>query len=116
MFCCVADDGKEDEADEGLGDAEVGDDGVDGVDEELGADGDHDGDDDEDGAGGPGGEELGLGFVAFLRFGVVEEFGVRFQLEEEVGDVDDEEDDRGAAGEDVEARVGVLFGSAEPGV
>merc|ERR1712070_526886 len=110
---------EEDEADEGLADARGLDDGVDGVDEVLGADGDEDGDDDEADTRGHGAKDLGLfglaAFVAFLGFGV-EELGVRLELEVEVEAVEDEHDDGGAAGEEEDVLVGGFLALGQAGV
>jgi len=89
----VADDGQQDQTDESLTDTGGGDDGVNAVDEVFGADGDEDGDEDEANGGGDGSEDFGLAAGVALRvfsaFSVcvvlslgVEEFGMRFQLEE----------------------------------
>ena len=59
----VADDGDEDEADEGLADVGRLNDRVDAVDEVLGADGHGDRDDDQNDAGGPGRQQFGLGIL-----------------------------------------------------
>lgn len=85
----VADDGQQDEADEGLGDVRGFDDGVDAVDEVLCAHGDEDRDHGEGYARRHGREEvLALG-LAFLAVFFVEEVGVAAELEEEEEDVED---------------------------
>lgn len=115
----VADDGEEDQADEGLADARGLDDGVDRVDEVFGADGDEDGDDDEADAGGDGAEDLRFfgfaAFVAFLGFGV-EELGVRLELEVEVETVEDQHDDGGASGEEEDVFIRGFLALGQAGV
>lgn len=120
VLCCVADDGDEDQTDEGLGDAGALDDGADGADEVVGADGDEDGDEDEDDGGGVGRKYLAFlllaSFFTFTCGFFVEEAGVGLQLKEEVEDVEDKEDDRSAVRQDQDVVVSRGLGSGESGV
>jgi len=84
MLGSISNDGEEDQTDECLGDMGGFNEGVDGVHEEFGADGDKDGDDDENKCGGPGAH---LGLFLLFGFGIclgVEEVGVGAELEDEV--------------------------------
>lgn len=125
MLSGVAHDGDEDEPDKVLADVSRFDDVIDTPDEVVGAQGDDDSRGDEDDGGGHGtdagllgGLRLGLDFDAVLAddgagglaveeimVTAVEEVVVGTDLEEEVEDVEDQEDDGRAAGEE-EDRVG----------
>lgn len=128
MLGRIAHDGDQDETDESLADVRRLDDAVDAADEGVGADGDGDGDDAECDAGGPWVQDALLFFffvfcchfssfavprdsavVAILRTTALKEICVRAQLEVEIHDVEDEQDDGGAVGEDQDVAVGICL-------
>ena len=77
-------------------------DGVDAVNEELGANGNENGNEDKRHTGGSWRQDLGLllVFATLLALDVGKEVVVRVELEVEVQDVEDEQDDGGTMGED----------------
>lgn len=133
MFGRVAHNGEQDQADKGFGNVGGLHDAVDAGDEVFGAGGDAEGDEHEGEGGGPGGEDgfflllgfrvvFGVGFVfGFVLAGcvvvvggagfLVEEFGVGFELEDEVEHVEQQQDDAGAAGEDGDGFVAAGAGA-----
>jgi hypothetical protein len=112
VFGSVADDGYENETDECLADMCGFNNRVDAVDKELGANGDHDGHDNKGNTSGGGRENLALLLLvlASLVLNIGKQVVVRVKLEVEVQDVEDEQDNRGAVGEDED--VVVSFGVA----
>lgn len=110
----IADDGQQNQTNEGFTDARRGDDGVNAVDQVLGAHSDQYGDEDEADGSRDGAEDLGLvglaALPAFLRL-CVEQPRVRLELEDQVQDVQDQQDDRSAARQDQDIRICLLAAS-----
>jgi hypothetical protein len=107
VFGGIADNGDEDKSDEGLADVCGCDDGVDAVYEVLGAYGDEHGDEDESNTSGNRRQDLGFFLLAasLLVLDIREQAVVAVELEVEVQDVEDEQNDGGAVGEDEDVLV-----------
>jgi hypothetical protein len=105
----VSNNGNEDETDKSLADMCGFDDGVNAVNEELSADGDHDGDQDKRNTGSDGRQDLALLLLVLsaLVLDIGEQVVVRVQLEIEVQDVENEQDDGGAVREDENVLIGL---------
>lgn len=116
MLRGISDDREEDQPHERLGDVHRLDERVDAAHEILGAHGHRNSDDDED-AGCLPRAQLRFLFLAAAAVAAfaglvlgVEECGVGTQLEDEVEDIEDEQDDGGAAGEEEDVCFGILVG------
>lgn len=111
MLSGIADDRDENETNKGLADVSTLDNVVNAADKVLGANGNKDGDDDEDDTS-SNSAHVRL-FLLLFSLGLIlgiEKVAVRAKLEEEVHDVEDEQDDGGAArkGEDA---LGLVLGA-----